>query len=154
MLSRPCDACAIDCGRKGTGMKTESGGTKKHTGGRPAHVPTEETRALVKTWAQVGTTQPVISRELGISEDTLQKHYRDELDEASSRGVANVASNLYSKAMAGDTTAMIFYLKTRGRWSEKPALGDSDNPLVVQTDALDRALELAKQAARAKTPGV
>jgi hypothetical protein len=96
----------------------------------------------------------VISRELGISEDTLQKHYRDELDEAASRGVANVASNLYSKAMAGDTTAMIFYLKTRGRWSEKPALGDSDNPLVVQTDALDQALELAKQAARAKTPGV
>ncbi len=65
-----------------------------------------------------------------------------------------MASNLYSKAMAGDTTAMIFYLKTRGRWSEKPALGDSDNPLVVQTDALDQALELAKQAARAKTPGV
>jgi hypothetical protein len=123
-------------------------------GGWPSHTPTDDLRAKVRTWAAVGTTQEVIASELHITVDTLVKYYREELDEASARGVANVASNLYAKAMSGDVTSMIFYLKTRGRWSEKASVGDSDNPLVVQTDPLDRALELAKQAARAKTPGV
>lgn len=120
--------------------------------GRPAYEPTEDTRAKVRTWAAVGTTQDVIAAELGICIDTLAKYYREELDEATARGVANVASNLYSKAMAGDVTSMIFYLKTRGRWSEKASVGDADNPLVVQTDPLDRAMALAKDAARLKKP--
>lgn len=126
---------------------------KGHNGGGwPAHEPTEDLREKVRMWAAVGTTQEVIASELKISVDTLAKYYRDELDEATNRGVANVASTLYAKAIAGDVTSMIFYLKTRGRWSEKPSVGDADNPLVVQTDPLDRAMELAKQAARLKPP--
>jgi len=138
---------------------TDSGddlvGTRKghNGGGWPAHAPTDETRQKVRLWAAVGTTQEVIASELKISVDTLAKYYRDELDEASSEGVANVASTLYSKAMAGDVTSMIFYLKTRGRWSEKASVGDEDNPLVIKTDPLDQAMELAKQAARLKKPG-
>jgi hypothetical protein len=114
-------------------MKTSA--IKKNPG-TPAHVPTDETRHLVKTWAQVGTTQLVIARELGINELTLQKYYRDELSEATARGVATVASSLYAKAIAGDTTAMIFFLKTRGRWREKDD---------VVTD--ERAREIAERFA-------
>jgi hypothetical protein len=70
--------------------------------------------------------------------------------------VANIASNLYAKAMAGDVTSMIFYLKTRGRWREKPSAGDDENPLVMRIegsiDPLDQAMEIAKRAARAKQP--
>lgn len=121
-------------------------------GGWPAHAPTEETREKVRLWASVGTTQEVIASELKIGVDTLTKYYREELDEASSKGVANVASTLYAKAMAGDVTSMIFYLKTRGRWSEKAPVGDADNPFVIQTDPLDKAMEMAKEAARAKKP--
>lgn len=117
-------------------MTAKSGNTKRLTGGMPAHQPTEETRNLVKTWARVGTTQLVIARELGISEDTLSKYYACELADASARGVATVASSLYAKAIAGDTTAMIFFLKTRGRWREKDD---------VVTD--ERAREIAERFA-------
>jgi hypothetical protein len=132
-------------------MQMENVGIKKR---RPPYQPTDELRDKVRTWAAVGTTQEVIASELGICVDTLVKYYRVELDEASARGIANIASTLYSKALTGDVASMIFYLKTRGRWSEKPIVGDSDNPLVIQTDPLDRALEMAKQTARMKTPGV
>jgi hypothetical protein len=125
-------------------------GTKKTRMGRPVHEPTPEMREKVRLWSAVGTTQEVIASELGMSIDTLAKYYRTELDEACAKGVANIASTLYAKAISGDVTSMIFYLKTRGRWSEKASLGDIDNPLVIQTDPLDRALEMAKQAARAK----
>jgi hypothetical protein len=124
--------------------------------GRPPYEATDELRAKVRTWAAVGTTQELIAAELGICIETLAKYYRDELDEASARGVANIASNLYAKAMAGDVTSMIFYLKTRGRWREKPSAGDDENPLVMRIegsiDPLDQAMEIAKRAARAKQP--
>lgn len=130
-------------------------GNRKGTnsgGGYPPHIPTSETRNKVKLWASVGTTQEVIASELKIGVDTLVKYYREELDEASAKGVANVASTLYAKAMDGDVGSMIFYLKTRGRWSEKAPVGDKDNPFVILSDGdpLDKALDLAKQAARAR----
>lgn len=103
----------------------------------------------------VGTKQEVIAAELGVHIETLHKYYREELDEATARGVANVATNLYTKAMSGDVTSMIFYLKTRGRWSEKAPVGDAENPLVVQHQgkAEELAQTIAQQlrsAARAK----
>lgn len=132
-------------------------GNKKGTnsgGGYPPHVPTPELRHKVSLWAAVGTTQEVIASELKITVDTLVKYYREELDEASAKGVANVATTLYAKAMDGDVGSMIFYLKTRGRWSEKAPVGDKENPFVVITseDPLDKALEMAKEAARARKP--
>ena len=133
-------------------------GSRKLPRGRPPHEPTPETREKVSLWASVGTTQAVIATELGICIDTLAKFYREELDAAADRAVARIAGTLYSKALAGDTTSAIFYLKTRGRWSEKASVGDEDNPLVIKTDAgdqtLSEALEIAKQAARMKKPGV
>jgi hypothetical protein len=114
-------------------------------------VPTDEVRKKVALWAQVGTTNAVIASELGISEDTLVKYFREELHEAAPRGVARVAGSLYSKAIAGDVSSMIFYLKTKGRWSEKASVGDGDNPLVVQhTTPPQRVVEIARALRRAK----
>ena len=130
-------------------------GTNKRKRGPIGHVPTPELREKVRLWSAVGTKQEVIAAELGITVDTLAKHSREELDEATARGVANVATNLYTKAMSGDVTSMIFYLKTRGRWSEKAPVGDAENPLVVQHQgkAEELAQTIAQQlrsAARAK----
>lgn len=122
---------------------------KRKRGNQP-YVPTDEVRRKVALWAQVGTTNAVIASELGISEDTLAKYYRVELDEAAPRGVAKVASVLFSKAMAGDVTSAIFYLKTKGRWSEKAAVGDEENPLVIQHTTPQRVADIARALREAK----
>jgi len=48
--------------------------------GRPPHEPTDDTRAEVRKLASCGATQGLVARVLGISEPTLRKHYREELD--------------------------------------------------------------------------
>ena len=55
---------------------------------------------------------------IGIDPKTLRLHYRDELDLASAKANAVVGGALFNKAKAGDTTAMIFWMKTRAGWKE------------------------------------
>lgn len=87
-----------------------------------SHLPTEEMRLLARLWTEIGASQALIARELGIDPDTLVKHYADELSGGEERGVANMAAALYEKGLRGDTAAMIFYLKAKGRragWIDK-----------------------------------
>lgn len=95
---------------------------------RPAHQPTEATRATVEALAGVaGLRQAEIAAHIGVSEKTLRRHYRGELDRATVTAVAKVAESLFQKAIAGDTTAMIFWLKARAGWSDKPAADSGDD---------------------------
>lgn len=88
------------------------------------HVPNDKTRAEVCALTSFGNTQEQIADHLGISVDTLTRHYRDELDNSVVRANAKVAAKLFRKATEGDDlSAMIFWLKTRGKWREKD---DSD----------------------------
>lgn len=48
--------------------------------GQPPHEPTPETRHQVETMAGLGMVQTDIGRVLRVSPDTLQRHYREELD--------------------------------------------------------------------------
>lgn len=63
----------------------------------------------------------MVARTLNVSRTTLYKYINSHptvkaaLDEAREKMIDNVESNLYSKALAGDTTAMIFFLKTQGK---------------------------------------
>ena len=120
-----------------------------------AYEPTFEDRALVSIWAAVGTSPNVIAAELGVSETLMHKYFRAELDQAEERGVARVGSRLYAKALAGDNTAMIFYLKTRGRWrDESRQPGDSpDNPLHIQMDVVRSMMDDMRGIKRAKALG-
>lgn len=96
---------------------------------RPAHQPTEATRATAEALAGVaGFRQAEIAAFLGITEKTLRKHYRAELDRATVTAVAKVAETLFQKAIAGDVTAMIFWLKARAGWSDKPTDSGDDAP--------------------------
>lgn len=84
------------------------------------HVPNDKTRAEVGALTSFGNTQEQIADHLGISVDTLTRHYRDELDNSVVRANAKVAAKLFRKATEGDDlSAMIFWLKTRGKWREK-----------------------------------
>ena len=92
--------------------------------GRPViHAPTEDTRALVVAHSRVGTPQLIIMQMLGIEcPKTLRKYYREELDIAKHSANADIGGALYHKAMEGDTSAQIFWMKTRAGFSEKNAL--------------------------------
>ncbi len=84
------------------------------------HVPNDKTRAEVGALTSFGNTQEQIADHLGISVDTLTRHYRDELDNSVVRANAKVAAKLFRKATEGDDlSAMIFWLKTRAKWREK-----------------------------------
>jgi predicted transcriptional regulator len=86
------------------------------------HKPTPEGRELVAIHATVGTPHETIAGILGITAKTLRNHYREELDNAMAQANAKVGGALFQKAMGGDTTAMIFWMKTRAGWREQQDL--------------------------------
>lgn len=105
--------------------------------GRPSHKVTAEKQTIVKTLAAVGTTYEDIASKLKISSDTLVKYYPVELAEGRIDANAKVAKSLYDQATTGNTTAAIFWLKTRAKWKETDRhehVGDNDAPMemVVQ----------------------
>ena len=85
---------------------------------RKRHAPTDAQRQTVQLHTTVGTIQPVIARLLGITEKTLRLYYRDELDLAKAKANATIGGALFNKAKSGDTTAMIFWMKTQAEWRE------------------------------------
>jgi hypothetical protein len=97
--------------------------------GRPPHKPTDATRQTVSLHATVGTRQEVIAEILGISVDSLQRHYRSELDTSREKANASVGGALFKKAMSGDTASMIFWMKTRARWRETVDISNEDGTL-------------------------
>lgn len=83
------------------------------------HEPTEKNKKMVEAMSSYGIPQEDIAKVLEMDEKTLRKHYRYELDTATAKANSQVAQRLYTKCLDGDTTSMIFWLKTRAKWSEK-----------------------------------
>lgn len=86
------------------------------------HEPTEDARLIVRGLAAIGTPQEQIARVLDISEPTLRKYYRDELDCGGATARATVAGALFDKATGGgpgSVTAAIFWLKARAGWRDR-----------------------------------
>ena len=102
--------------------------TGKDKGGRPAHLPTGDTRNKVFMLSTVGTRHEDIATVLGISADTLTKYYSDELAKGRIEANASVAETLFKQAKEGNTTAMIFWLKSRAKWKETSQHEISGNP--------------------------
>ena len=89
--------------------------------GQPAFKPTYDERKMVEQMTACGIPQEsqcLVIRN-GIDDKTLRKHFRNELDTAATKANTKVAGTLFNKAMSGDTTALIWWTKTRMKWSEK-----------------------------------
>lgn len=86
------------------------------------HNPTSETRMTVKMLSAVGIKYEDIAAKLEITDDTLRKHYRKELDEGRIDANATIGQTLFQQAKNGNTTAAIFWLKTRAQWRETDRL--------------------------------
>lgn len=106
---------------KATPERNDRRGSKKGQkgSGQQPFEATDEQRSKVKMLVAVGTPQEIIAQMLGFSVDTLTRHFRHELDIGKAEANARIAGVLFNKAMKGDTTAAIFWMKTQGRWSEK-----------------------------------
>lgn len=92
-------------------------GKREYPGGSPEHEPTEETRKLVRNFYAAGVPQSRLAEHIGITEVTLRKHYRKEMDLNLDGMTSELATNLYQDALAGDKQSREFWLKTRARWS-------------------------------------
>ena len=86
---------------------------------KPSFKPTDDERNLVEQMTACGIPQEsqcLVIRD-GIDDKTLRKHFRRELDTAATKANTKVAGTLFSKAMGGDTAAMIWWSKTRMGWT-------------------------------------
>src|SRR6056297_1535623 len=92
---------------------------------KPPHEPTKQSRELVSLHATMGTRQEVIADLLDLDPKTLRKHYRKELDQSVAKANATIDGALFNKAKGGDTSAMIFWMKTRAQWKETTQMDHS-----------------------------
>jgi predicted ArsR family transcriptional regulator len=82
------------------------------------HIPDEKSRLLVKSLSAVGIRYVDIAQKLDITDDTLRKHYRKELEDGRIDANASIGNTLFNQAKNGNTSAAIFWLKTRAGWKE------------------------------------
>ncbi len=95
------------------------------------HVPTLLTRAKVEGFCCAGFTQDQIANYLRISDDTLRKYYRDELDMALMNKTLALSNNLYADALNGDKDDRQFWLKCQAGWHYARAPEDKDKDKVA-----------------------
>lgn len=90
--------------------------------------PKPDERKTVEALAAFGMPRDRIAAMIGISEPTLRKHFRDELDNGLDKANAAVAKTLFSMATSGECpAATFFWLKTRAKWREVHTL-EHTNP--------------------------
>ena len=112
-------------------------------------------KQMVTQMSAVGVPQEDIATILGITEKTLRARYRVELDTAAAKANAAVGGALYNKAVGGDTTAMIFWMKTRAGWKETTRVENVELPPLLEIESVSvdppkKTRPKAKPKARAK----
>jgi hypothetical protein len=100
--------------------KRGKNGGAREGAGRPAFEPTDAERKQVEALSGYGLPIDQIGSLVrdGIHIDTLRVHFSSELQSGKAKANAQVGKTLFSKVMAGDTTAAIWWSKTQMRWAE------------------------------------
>ena len=93
--------------------------TENNEVGRPPYIKKEDDAKLVEALTIAGVTQTLVAQIVKISEPTLRKNFRKELDTSKARANAVISQALFKKAKDGNVVAQIFWLKTQAGWKEK-----------------------------------
>ena len=97
--------------------------------GQPKYEPTPADRATVQNLAALGAPHKEIARCIGrrgISEPTLRKHFRRELDNSLAEVKALAMSQVVAAIKRGEAWAVCFFLKCRAGWKERSASESGD----------------------------
>lgn len=106
---------------------------------RKVHKPTDASRAQVEDMAGYGLPQDQIAKVMRISETSLKKHYAEELTRGVAVANSAVAESLFKQCREGNTTAMIFWAKTRMGWRETQ-VHEHKGSVTVKINAKDSKL--------------
>lgn len=104
--------------------------------GQRGFVVRKDDQRLVRALASCGRSQDDIARRLGISDVTLRKFFRPELDNAEIDATSEVEQSVFQMATRGKNLAAAqFWLRNRARdrWSEGKIGDDSQGPAVNVT---------------------
>ncbi len=118
----------------------------KSKAGRPAHEPSNKDRQMVEVLSGYAVPTAKIASVLGISQATLFKHYRRELDRGSGLVEAKLVANLLRIASGSDGTALkaiTFSLTTRFGWSQYVPRPDGDEKPLGKKEAANVAAQTA-----------
>jgi hypothetical protein len=95
--------------------------------------PDDKSSKQITLMAGIGLTHDQIAKVMGISDETLRRHYKQELATAKTMLNTQVANNLFRIATSQDhkgaVTAAIFWLKTQAKWKETIDLSNEDGSL-------------------------
>jgi hypothetical protein len=104
--------------------------------------PTEAQRTIVALAAAIGTPHEDIGKLIGISETTLRRYFRHELDVGATRASLQVGGNLFKMA-TGDPSLMTTLLAAI--WWSKARMGWKDPSRIRNAGAVDAPVEKASQ---------
>jgi hypothetical protein len=116
-------------------------------GGRPAHIPTEQSRERVREMAAAGARLIDIAIDLDISDQTVMKYYHDDFRRARVKAFAKMGKSIYERGIAGESWAATLYAKTQMGWSEKTQIETLNRNVDVSVEmtpkeALDAFMQL------------
>jgi hypothetical protein len=101
---------------------------------RPPHQPTQVDRDTVSVMVAGGIAQADVARARGISEPTLRRYYRAELDSGATAINTIVLIEHLKRIKAGDFQAIKWWQQSRMGWSERIVVDDgkpADTPMRV-----------------------
>ena len=80
--------------------------------------PTQSQRDEVRKLSGFGLPHALLATIVGVSVKTLERAFATELTEGRAQAAGKILECLYLKALAGDTIAMLFWIKCRLQWRE------------------------------------
>lgn len=125
--------------------------------GRPALEITARDLRQIEQFAGIGMTRAEIAHLIGITARQLHRwQEKPEVLAAIERGRARslsvVGKKLFEKAKQGDTTAIIWFEKTRGRRSERIQVVNEDDAARIQRQLPSMTTEQLERVANGESP--
>lgn len=112
---------------------------------KAAYVPNNEDAKRVRIMAACNISYENMAEIIGCSKSDLKAHYRFQQEQGAEEVTFNLASKLYELAMAGNVTALTFWLKTKAGWKESvenAGSGEGVNKLIQGMSSVDKTQRL------------